>query len=394
MQQAYFEFQTPPRLLAGALALEHIPHELRLLGARRPLLISDAGLVRTGLLALCERALREGETPAQAVWTDVPPDSSISLISRIAGTYRESGCDSVVAVGGGSVLDTAKGVCMVIAHGARDLSELMGCEAMPRGAHVPFIAVPTTAGTGSEATAVAVVRDDARALKMEFISGSLLPDAAVLDPRMTRTLPPRITAATGMDALCHAVEAYSCLQHNPISDTYARGAIEMIARSLIPAAQGRGGDETRMEMACAATMAGAAFSNAMVGLVHAVGHALGGVCRVPHGEAMAILLPHCMRFNLKVCAARYGDMLLPMAGPEVYARTPEPERAAAVIDRIEAMLTELNAVCGLPTRLRDTRAEESAFEQIAQAAVNDGAMIVNPREATREDVTALLRAAW
>ena len=168
----------------------------------------------------------------------------------------------------------------------------------------------------------------------------------------------------------------------------------MIARSLIPAAQGRGGDETRMEMACAATMAGAAFSNAMVGLVHAVGHALGGVCRVPHGEAMAILLPHCMRFNLKVCAARYGDMLLPMAGPEVYARTPEPERAAAAIDRIEAMLTELNAACGLPTRLRDTRAEESAFEQIAQAAVNDGAMIVNPREATREDVTALLRAAW
>lgn len=390
----YFEFQTPPRLLSGAFALENIAQELKLLGARKPLLVSDAGLLKIGATGLCERALREQGMPPLEVWTDVPPDSSVALVGRIAARYRELSCDSVVAVGGGSVLDTAKGVCMVISQDVKDLSELMGCEVMPRGGRVPFIAVPTTAGTGSEATAVAVVRDDERSIKMEFISGNLLPDVAVLDPRMTRTLPPRITASTGMDALCHAVEAFSCLQHNPVSDAYAQGAIALIMRSLEPAASGKGGDEARMEMATAAMMAGAAFSNSMVGLVHAIGHALGGVCRVPHGDAMAILLPHCMRFNLDVCRARYEELLLFLCGPEVYVRTPAEQRAQASIARIEELLGRLNALCALPVRLRDTKAREADFARVAEAAVNDGAMIVNPREATREEVVEVLKAAW
>ena len=390
----YFEFQTPPRLLSGAFALENIAHELTLLGASKPLLISDGGLQKIGATGLCERALRETGMPPLEVWTDVPPDSSVALVNRIAARYRQLGCDSVVAVGGGSVLDTAKGVCMVIAQGAQDLMALMGCEVLPRGERVPFIAVPTTAGTGSEATAVAVVRDDERSVKMEFISGHLLPDAAVLDPRMTRTLPPRITASTGMDALCHAVEAFSCLQHNPVSDAYAQGAIALIVRSLLPAASGKGGDGARMEMACAAMMAGAAFSNSMVGLVHAIGHALGGVCRVPHGDAMAILLPHCMRFNLGVCRERYEALLLPLTAPDTFVKTPGEIRAEAAIARIESLLEELGGLCGLPVRLRDTKAKEQDFARVADAAVNDGAMIVNPREATREEVAGILQAAW
>ena len=389
----YFEFQTPPRLLSGAFALENIAQELKLLGAGRPLLVSDAGLLKIGATGLCERALSEQGMPPLEIWTDVPPDSSVALVGRIAARYRELSCDSVVAVGGGSVLDTAKGVCMVISQDVQDLSELMGCEVMPRGGRVPFIAVPTTAGTGSEATAVAVVRDDGRSIKMEFISGNLLPDVAVLDPRMTRTLPPRITASTGMDALCHAVEAFSCLQHNPVSDAYAQGAISMITRSIEPAASGKGGDEARMEMATAAMMAGAAFSNSMVGLVHAIGHALGGVCRVPHGDAMAILLPHCMRFNLNVCRARYEELLLFLCGPEAYVKTPAAKRAQASIACIEELLGRLNGLCGLPVRLRDTKAQETDFARVAEAAVNDGAMIVNPREATREDVVEILKAA-
>ncbi|HEY8347702.1 MAG TPA: iron-containing alcohol dehydrogenase [Symbiobacteriaceae bacterium] len=163
-----------------------------------------------------------------------------------------------------------------------------------RKRHVPFAVIPITAGTGSETTLVAVIAHPEQKVKMEFVSHHFLPDVAVLDPRMTRSLPPRLTAATGMDALVHAIEACTCIQRNPLSDAYAWAAIKLI-REYLPRAVANGRDiEARLAMANAALMAGAAFSNSMVGLVHAIGHACGSVARVAHGTAMAILLPHVM----------------------------------------------------------------------------------------------------
>lgn len=273
---AYYEFKLPAKILSGDGALEHIPHELDSLGAHRPLLLSDQGLEQVGTVKIVQAALRQGGMAAAETFCRIPPDSSIQVVNQIAGLYRQAQCDSLIAVGGGSVIDTAKGVGMVLAQAGSDLLDSAGCEVLPRGAHVPFVAVPTTAGTGSEATLVAVVANPALQVKMEFLSYHLLPDVAVLDPRMTETLPPRITASTGFDALVHAIEAATCLQRNPVSDSFAERAIRQITQSLPRAVKNGRDRRARMAMANGSLLAGAAFSNSMVGLVHAIGHALGG----------------------------------------------------------------------------------------------------------------------
>ena len=209
---SYYEFKLPAKILSGEGALEHVPHELQTLGASRPLLLSDQGLAQVGTVKIVQAALRQGGLVPAETYCHIPPDSSIEVVNHIAQLYRDTQCDSLIAVGGGSVIDTAKGVGMVLAQAGHDLLDSAGCEVLPRGKHVPFVAVPTTAGTGSEATLVAVVANPAIQVKMEFLSYHLLPDVAVLDPRMTETLPPRITAATGFDALVHAIEAATCLQ--------------------------------------------------------------------------------------------------------------------------------------------------------------------------------------
>ena len=325
----------------------------------------------------------------------VKPNPRSGLVYEGIDLCRKEGIDFLLAVGGGSVIDTAKGVGMVLAQGSGDLLQNTGCEVLGRGAHVPFIAVPTTAGTGSEATLVAVVANPEKHVKMEFISYHLLPDAAVLDVRMTASLPPRITASTGMDTLCHAIEAASCLQRNPVSDAFAEKAMGLVMQNLPAAVENGQNKAARLAMANASLLAGAAFSNSMVGLVHAIGHALGGVCRVAHGDAMTILLPAVMEFNLPVCGTRYGELLLALAGPEEYAATPAPDRAAAAIGTVDALRRRLHDTCGLPVTLRDTgRVEKSAFEAVARTALDDGAMIVNPRQASFEQVLAILEKVW
>ena len=325
----------------------------------------------------------------------IPPDSSIQVVNQIAGLYRQAQCDSLIAVGGGSVIDTAKGVGMVLAQAGSDLLDSTGCEVLPRGAHVPFVAVPTTAGTGSEATLVAVVANPALQVKMEFLSYHLLPDVAVLDPRMTETLPPRITASTGFDALVHAIEAATCLQRNPVSDSFAERAIRQITQSLPRAVKNGRDRRARMAMANGSLLAGAAFSNSMVGLVHAIGHALGGVCHVAHGDAMTILLPAVMQYNLDKCRERYGELLLHVAGPEVYAATPAAQRAQKTIDTLKALRQELADATGLPTTLSQTgRVKQEDFEAVARTALNDGAIIVNPAEADYDEILGILKEVW
>lgn len=392
MLPLYYEYHNPVKILSGEAALENIPYELYSMNVRAPLLLSDAGLVQVGAVSTVLKAIAP-VVPA-ATFTDIPADSSVAVVNHIAGYYKEHHCDCILAIGGGSVIDTAKGVRIVLSQNVTDLDSLMGCEVLTEGTHIPFIAVPTTAGTGSECTPVAVISNPAKHIKQEYISGHLLPDIAVLDLRMTMTLPARVTASTGTDALCHAIEAFTCLQKNPLSDAYATAAISMIMEHLPRVIQNPKDKESRMAMANASLLAGTAFGNSMVGLVHAIGHALGGVCHVAHGDAMGILLPHVMAYNLEYCRDTYAQLLLHLAGPEVYVSTPAAQRAEAAVGLVRDFIAQFHAI-GLPLTLRDTgRVEEAQLEAVARTAINDGAMIVNPRAADLDQVLEILKKAW
>ena len=304
-----FEFCCPTKIIAGAHALDKLPGELADRGVAHPLVMTDAGLVKLGVAAKLTDVLDTAGV-AYDVFDQVPPDSSMDVVNEVARLYAARGCDGFVAIGGGSVIDTTKGAAASLACEGVDFATLQGSEILHADLP-PFIAVPTTAGTGSEVTLVAVVADTQKHAKLSFTSYKLVPHAAILDPALTASLPPKLTATTGMDALTHAIEAYTSIQKNPVSDAFAVKAIELIAANLPVACRDGANVDARASLALGSLMAGAAFSNAMVGIVHALGHSLGGLCHIPHGQAMMMLLPHCVRFNLYhgVHAGLYGELL-------------------------------------------------------------------------------------
>lgn len=394
MLPKYYEFQNSAKILSGKFALENIPLELKMLNAKRPLFLSDDTLNKIGTVKIVLDAIeKQDDVVVGKQFTNIPPDSDLDLIKKIVNIYKESNCDSIIALGGGSVIDTAKGVRMVLSQNVEDINELMGAEILTYGKHIPFVAIPTTSGTGSEVTAVAVILDKLRQIKMEFISYYLLPDIAVIDPRMTETLPKKIAASTGMDALCHAIEAYTCLQKNPMSDAYAISAIKLIGENLIDSVE-KDKKEAKIAMANASMMAGVSFSNSMVGLVHAIGHALGGVCHVPHGNAMNILLPYCMEYNMDKIGEEYGRILLYLAGEDVYLNTKKENRGERLVEIIKEMKEILNKLTGLPITLKEAGVKEADLSEVAKKAINDGAIIVNPKEARYEDVLNILKKAY
>ena len=390
----YYEFQNSAKVLSGEFAIENIPHELKALGAKNVLILTDKTLEKIGALQILIDAMGDKQIKIADIYTNIPPDSSVEIIDDIAQIYEEKKCDGIIALGGGSVIDTAKGVRMILSQGKQNLMELAGCELISYGKHIPFIAIPTTSGTGSEVTLVAVILDKIQNVKMEFISYYLVPDVAVLDTRMTLTLPPKITASTGMDALCHAIEGYTCIQKNPLSDAYATSAIELIRDNLIETVKKGSDKKRRLAMANASLMAGVAFSNSMVGVIHAIGHSLGAISRVPHGDAMSILMPYCMKFNLDKLEPEYSKLLLYIAGEETYINTPKEKRAETTIEYIEKMLQQLNQISGLPIKLSDANVQKEDFDAIAKKALNDGAMLVNPKHVKYEDIIKILEAAY
>ena len=390
----YYEFQNAAKILSGEFAIENIPHELKSLGAKKILILTDKTLEKIGTLQILVDAISCKDIEIAGIYTDIPTDSSIDVINEIVKMYKELNCEAIIALGGGSVIDTAKGTRMVLAQEKENIMDLAGCELITYGKHIPFVAIPTTSGTGSEVTLVAVILNKLQNIKMEFISYYLVPDVAVLDPRMTLTLPKKITASTGIDALCHVVEGYTCLQKNPISDAYATSAIEIIRDNLVETVKNGSDKKLRLAMANASLMAGIAFSNSMVGMIHAIGHSVGAVSRVPHGDAMSILMPHCMRFNKDKLEAEYAKLLLYIAGEEVYVNTPNEKKADKTIEYIEEMIKELNEIAGLPIKLSEANVKKEDFEAIAKKSLNDGAIIVNPKHVDYDDVIKILEQAF
>ncbi len=388
--EKYFEFINSVKICAGENALENLPYELNFLGCQNPLILSDLGVSKAGILDKITPILSTANIDVTHIFNEIPADSDISVIAKIASMYLNLGCDGIIACGGGSVIDTAKGVRLVLSqNNIDDILSLSGNEIITKGKHIPFVVLPTTCGTGSECTAVAVIKNHETGVKMEFISSELLPDCAFVDVHLTQTLPPKLIAASAMDALCHSIEAFSGMQKNHISDSFATCAIRLIVENL-PLVLIQPTDGARTKLALASTLAGIAFSNSMVGIVHAIGHACGGEASVPHGNAMTILLPQCMRYNLPACQKEYGELLLYLAGPEVYASTPSVDRATKAIEFVEEFEQKLNTLCGIPLKLSDYSVTAEILPQIAQKALNDGAIIVNKRSATLDDIIHIL----
>lgn len=388
-----FEFSCPTKIVCGEGALAKVPAELSINQIERPLVVTDAGLMKLGiaqkLLSILENAHITYE-----LFDSVPPDSSLAIVNEVSALYEKEACDGFIALGGGSVIDTTKGAAASLSCEGVDFATLQGSEILTN-VLPPLIAIPTTAGTGSEVTLVAVVADKDKHTKLSFTSYQLVPKVAILDPSLTLSLPPRLTATTGMDALTHAIEAYTSIQKNPLSDAFAKSAIELIRDSIFVACS-RGDDkEARTALALGSLMAGAAFSNSMVGIVHAIGHSLGGICHVPHGQAMMILLPFCVDFNIAHNHHRplYAE-LFQIFEEQEYRDTPEELRDKAFARLLHAMNERFNQEYGVPIRLRDVGVEQTQLEEVALQARYDGAALYNQGEIRIEDARAILEAAY
>lgn len=390
----YYDFFCPVKLLAGEQALEQLASELASLGARRPLLLTDKGVNATGLATLLANVLAEGELPVAAIWDEIPADSSTAVVERIAKRYRELDCDSLVALGGGSVIDTAKAVNILTSMGGDHLLDYSGAGCLTRPLK-PLAVVPTTAGTGSEVTLVAVIKDEASGRKVPFTSPFLLPQLAVLDPRLTQGLPLNITAATAMDAMTHAIEAFIGTAKNPVSDALALMAVEKIASALPQIIHDPQNKQLRLQLAEGSTLAGMAFSNSMVGLVHALGHSLGARCHLPHGLCMNLFLPTVLDYNRPEVDSELARLLLPLVGAECFAATPAHQRAEATITAIRTLRDTLWQAVKLPRTMSEAGvSDRSLLTEIRDLAINDGAMLFNRKDADREQLLTLLERAW
>ena len=396
---AAFSYSCRTGVIAGDSALDELPRLLEEAGVKRPFILTDKGIIAVGLFSIMEDVLGDME---YEVFDDIPPDSSSRVVNEISGLYNSRGCDGIIALGGGSVLDTGKGVFLNVSLGEDDLTALAGSNRIPQ-LGTPFIAIPTTSGTGSEVTKVAVVSDAVRHRKILYVSSNLQPDWGILDSRLTASLPPHLTSITGMDALSHAVEAYTCLGKNPISDQMAWTAIELIRDNLIPVMTDPGNIEMRRNLALASNMAGQAFSNSMVGMVHTIGHSVGAVSHAPHGSCMSVLLPTALEYNYPEIKHLLSELLPALAGEDAAAAVPDEKKAKAAIEQIRVMNRRLKELTGgrhpeglseILGRNGEPLVSEADFNLIAETSLGDASIIYNPVELRMNDVLEVLKDSF
>jgi alcohol dehydrogenase len=387
----YFQFFCPIKILSGAKAVSNIPFEMSLLDCKRAMIVTDKGVVAAGLIEIIKDAFSDSDREIGIIFDETPPDSSNRIVNKLGRLFEKEQCDCFIAVGGGSAIDTAKGANIVVSEKSDDLLKLQGAENIKANLK-PMIAVPTTAGTGSEVTKAAVIYNEEANCKMSFISDKLYPAIAVLDPAMTATMPPKVTAMTGMDALTHAAEAYTCLQKNPISDIFAKGAIDLIHKYLVRATKNGRDEEARQGMASAALIAGVSFSNSLTGVCHALAHATGGISHVPHGVANAIFLPWVLEYNSEKIPECVAELCCVLGGET--GKMEARNQAMMTASLVRNLLTRLNQISGIPVRLRDAGVIEDKLPAIAKLTINDGSLVYNPREVTYDDALTILKKAF
>jgi alcohol dehydrogenase class IV len=381
------EMSFPTRIVFGKGALREVPNHLARLGVKRPLVVTDPGLAASGLLARLTAVL-EGAHVAFALFDGVESNPTGATVERGLAAWREGGCDGVVGIGGGSALDAAKGVRLLATHplplaqydDARDGWRLV-TNPLP-----PMVAIPTTAGTGSEVGRSFVVTLPETGRKTVVFAPPLMPSVAVCDPELTYGLPPRLTAATGMDAFTHNLEALCARGFHPLADALARKGIELCARHLVRAVRNGQDEEARAQMMIAAITGAAAFQKGL-GAAHALAHALGHVSGVHHGLANAIVLPSVMEFNLDAAGPALAEAAVAMGEPSTGEQDALARRAVA---RVRTMARE----AGIPERLREVGVKESQLQLLTEKAFEDACHLSNPRPCAPADLAALLHAAY
>ncbi len=374
-----------PELLFGDGCLGEIGHAALRLGAQRPLLVSDPGVWEAGWSPEAARRLAEVGLD-YTLWTGITPNPRDYEIAAGADLYRERECDVIVAVGGGSCIDAAKGVAVVVANGGHIL-DYEGIDKVTKPMP-PLVAAPTTAGTGSDLSQFAIISDVARRVKVTLLGRALVPDISITDPRTLATMPDWLASTTGLDALTHGIESFVSRAGSFLTSGHALRAISLAQRHLPRSVEYPHDAAARNGMACASMSAGIAFTNAILGATHAISHQLGGALDLPHGLLNALLLPHVVRFN----AEEFPDRFRPVAtalGADG-ARMPP----ADVADSIANAVSTLSTYFGVPQRLRDLDVKAVDLPRYAETALLDACMVTNPRVVTRADVLALLEAAY
>lgn len=383
---AAFSFSTVPTILSAPGAARELGRELRerFPAVRRVLIITDQGFLRTGL-ADAPIASLQSEMFHVKQFADVLPDPPEHVIELAIAAARQHEAELVVGLGGGSSMDVAKLVA-VLSTSSQTLAEIYGIGQV-RGARLPLVLIPTTAGTGSEVTNISIVTTGATS-KMGIVAPQLYADMALLDAELTIGLPAPVTAATGIDAMVHAIEAYTSKhKKNPLSDGLARQALALLSRHLIRACENGHDLAARQAMLLGAMLAGQAFANAPVAAVHALAYPIGGIFHVPHGLSNSLVLPHVLRFNVGACAEHYAELaaiVVPHAEGSAEARS----------EALAVAMQQFATITGLPRTLRQVGIAETDLGLLADDAMKQTRLLGNnPRPVTREDAYSLYKLA-
>jgi alcohol dehydrogenase len=385
VQEQVFGFFIPTVTLMGIGAHKEIGNQIKTLGAKKPLIVTDKGITGAGITEKIVNMVKEDIGVTCAVFDETVPNPTDNNVHDGLEVYKSNGCDSIISLGGGSPHDCGKGIGIMATNGGK-IHDYEGVDQSAKDMP-PFIAVNTTAGTASEMTRFCIITDTSRKVKMAIVDWRVTPTVAINDPLLMAGMPPALTAATGMDALTHAVEAYVSIAATPVTDACALKAISLVAGNL-RAAVANGADMiARDQMAYAEYLAGMAFNNASLGHVHAMAHQLGGFYDLPHGVCNAILLPHVSQYNLIAKMGRYGDIARAMGENLEGLST----RAAADV-ALDAIKT-LSADVGIPSGLAELGVKEADLKTMAENAQKDACGLTNPRCPTLEDVIQIYKNA-
>lgn len=380
-----YQFQTPTKIISGIGSTAEIIKELNDLHAKKVLLITDPGLVQAGVAQQVVEMLKQAAVEVE-IFDAVEPDPSIQVATKAAEMAKNVKANVLIALGGGSAIDTAKSAALLVTNGGY-LKDYAGVNKVVKPI-LPLIAVPTTAGTGSEVTIFAVMSDPEKQEKFTISSALIAPAVAVLDPLLTLKLPPSVTAFTGMDALTHAIEAFTSSIAQPPTDALALSAIKLVLKHL-PVAVGRGDNiKARDGMLQASLLAGIAFNNAFLGLAHAIASPLGGHFHVPHGLANAVMLPYVMEYNLPTAVRRYAEIGCAL-GLQAVGDTPR-----AVAEKTVAAITQLARDINIPEKLSNIGAKEELLPLVARDALKSIQLKFNVRNASEKEILALLQKAY
>ncbi|PHZ58982.1 L-threonine dehydrogenase [Photobacterium leiognathi] len=377
-------FYIPTVNFMGAGCLTQAADAIKSHGFKKALIVTDKVLNQIGVVTQVAVLLTERDIDS-VVYDGTQPNPTIKNVDEGLALLKENQCDFVISLGGGSPHDCAKGIALLAANGGQ-IGDYEGVDRSAK-AQLPMVAINTTAGTASEMTRFCIITDEERHIKMAIVDKNTTPLMSVNDPQLMLAKPASLTAATGMDALTHAIEAYVSTAATPITDAVAIKAIELIQQNLRTAVKEGQNLNAREQMAYAQFMAGMAFNNASLGYVHAMAHQLGGYYNLPHGVCNAVLLPHVQRYNAQVSAERLRDVAKAM-GVDVEGMTAE-QGADAALEAIVALSKDV----GIPSGLKELGAKEEDIALLADNALKDACGFTNPKQATHEEISQIFMAA-